>query len=142
MNTPIETGFNDASARQAGGDCASSALADELDVSLLDGLCTDYGTELFDEIAQALPEDIADCFAALDACLNASDRSGAEAALHALKGTALTVGLRGFAARCADHEASTRAGEPLDAEMRVALQAHWKRAYAALEGWRSDFRSA
>jgi hypothetical protein len=129
------TDWRASDAWQPDGGGAAGAASDELDRELLRGLFADYGADVIAEIVADLPEEVAGSFAVLRVAAGDADAPAAERALHALKGTALGLGLMGFARACETGERAARAGRAPGMAEVDALAAHWERAYAHFEAF-------
>ena len=120
---------------QPEGGGAAGAAEEELDRELLRALYADYGADVIAEIVADLPAEVDESFARLRTAAADADAAAADRAFHALKGTALGLGLCGFARACEAGERAARSGRAPGRAEVDALSMHWERAYAHFEAF-------
>lgn len=109
-----------------------------IDPATLTGLAAECGAEILPALREEFDRETREALVALDAACADAEPQAAERALHALKGSAATLGLTRLAAHAGMLEREARAGGLPDAAGRGTVAELAARSLAALDAHLED----
>jgi PAS domain S-box-containing protein len=106
---------------------------DGLDPAVIEDLLSQGGVELLTHLSQALRADAPAQLVAIAAALSREDGAAAAAAVHRLKGSAWSLGLRDLAGACLALEHAIASGLADVDRLRLLMEGEYQRACASLD---------